>query len=184
MIKPLKPKKCRWCKELFQPANSMQVVCDYKCGIKLAESKRIAKESQVLRVAHNEAKKRIKDNDRPYWIKRAQIAFNGWIRARDTGLPCISCDCPDGKGKRNAGHYRPAGVNAALRFEPDNCHGQCERCNTSLSGNLIPYRKALLLKIGLDRLDSLESNNDIKRWTIDELKAIEIEYKAKLKRLR
>lgn len=183
-IKPLKPKKCRWCRDPFQPANSMQIVCDYKCAIKLAESTRVKREVKVKRTAQREAKQRITDSDRPYWIKRAQTAFNAWIRQRDTGLPCISCGVADGKGKRNAGHYRPAGVNTALRFEPDNCHGQCERCNTSLSGNLIPYRKGLLLKIGAERLEWLESNHDIKRWSIDDLKAIEAEYKAKLRELR
>ena len=149
--------------------------------MKLAESERVKKEQKAFKAETAVMKKAIKDKDRAYWQKRAQTAFNAWIRQRDAGLPCISCGCPDGKGKRNAGHYKPAHVNAALRFSEINCHGQCEACNTSLSGNLINYRKGLVLKIGLDAVECLENCHAIQRWTIEEFKNIEIDYKARLR---
>ena len=43
------------------------------------------------------------------------------------------------------------------------------------------YRKTLLVRVGSDVVDWLESNHEIKRWTIPELKEIESHYKAKLK---
>jgi len=162
----------------------MQVVCDYKCAIKLAESTREKREAKAFKAETAVMKKAIKDTDRAHWTKKAQTAFNAYIRARDAGLPCISCGVPDGQGKRNACHYRPAGVNTALRFDPLNVHGGCERCNTYQSGNLVGYRVGLVAKIGEDAVIELESNHDIKRWTIDDLKAIEAEYKAKLRELR
>jgi hypothetical protein len=129
-------------------------------------------------------KRALLDSDRAHWIKKAQSSFNAYIRARDAGLPCISCGCPDGKGKRNAGHYRPAGINTALRFDERNCNGQCERCNTYLSGNIAAYRDGLVKKIGITYTQQLDDNHDIRKWTIPELKEIERTYKAKLKELQ
>ena len=169
----IKPKKCAVCKEAFQQFQTLQRVCGVKCAAELARGKREKKEREITK----EKKRLIRETDRSHWIKKAQIVFNAWIRERDKGLPCISCGVPDGQGKRNAGHYRPAGLHTALRFEPKNCHGQCERCNTSLSGNLIEYRKGLIKKIGIDAVESLETNYEKKRWTIEELKEICQKYK-------
>ncbi len=171
----LKPKKCAVCKEAYQPHQTLQRVCSPKCGLAFAVERREKKEKKQTR----EMKRVLRETDRSYWIKKAQISFNAWIRERDAGLPCISCGTPDGKGKRNAGHYRPAGLHTALRFDPLNVHGQCERCNTSLSGNLIEYRKGLVVKIGADAVEKLETNYEKKRWTIEELKNICQQYKSK-----
>ncbi len=48
----------------------------------------------------------------------------------------------------NAGHYFAKEFYKSVRFDVDNIHGQCVRCNKYLSGNLIPYRENLLIKIG------------------------------------
>ncbi len=169
----IKPKKCAVCKEAFQPFQTLQKVCSVSCSVDFANGNREKKERAITK----EKNRLLKETDRAHWIKKAQIVFNAWIRERDKGFPCISCGIADGVGKRNAGHYRPAGLHTALRFEPKNCHGQCERCNTSLSGNLIEYRKGLLKKIGIDEVEKLETNYDKKRWTILELKEICQKYK-------
>jgi hypothetical protein len=84
---------------------------------------------------------------------KAQTAFNAWIRKRDEGQSCISC----GTGSPNqAGHFYSAGHYSALRFNEDNCHFQCVRCNYFLSGNLNQYRINLEKKIGKDRLQALD----------------------------
>lgn len=179
-MKQLKDKKCRWCEQLFIPATSLQIVCTPQCALSYSRKKK-----EIDRLKETRAmRKATKDKDRQYWIKKAQAAFNAYIRARDTGLPCISCGCPDGKGKRNAGHYRPAGINTALRFHEQNCNGQCERCNTSLSGNVLMYRDGLIRKIGAEAVEWLDNNHETKRWEISELKNIEATYKAKLKAMQ
>ena len=171
--------KCKHCKQPYTRTQPMQIVCGIKCAQMYSETKRqkmYQRETQVM-------KKALLDTDRAHWIKKAQTAFNAYIRARDAGLPCISCGCPDGKGKRNACHYRPAGVNTALRFDERNVHGGCERCNTFQSGNLVGYREGLIKRIGILQVEWLDANHEIKKWSIDELKAIEKEYKQKLKEL-
>ena len=116
------------------------------------------------------------------YIKIAQQVFNKWIRQRDKGLNCISCD-KEAK-KENCGHYYNANNHWSVRFDEDNCHLQCEHCNTFLSGNLIPYRENLIKKIGQERFDILsEKANETRKFTKEEVQEIINEYKKRLKNI-
>lgn len=84
--------------------------------------------------------------------KKAQILFNKFIRTRDSGLTCISC----GASVQQAGHFYSAGKFNALRFNEDNVHGQCIKCNYYEHGNLIKYRAGLIKKIGIERVERLD----------------------------
>lgn len=42
------------------------------------------------------------------------------------------------------------------RWEPDNCHMECRSCNRVSADHLIGYRKNLIAKIGLERVNRLE----------------------------
>lgn len=87
---------------------------------------------------------------------KAAKKFRTWIRKRDEGQSCISCDSQ----ANQAGHYYSAGHYPALEFNPDNVHLQCTRCNMFLSGNLIEYRKRLLSRIGEERIEKLNELAD------------------------
>jgi hypothetical protein len=114
------------------------------------------------------------------WLKLAQMTFNKWIRHRDKGLNCISCDKPPKKA--NAGHYFSQGGHSNVRFHEDNVHLQCEHCNSYLSGNLLNYRIGIEKRIGTARLIVLEViAHETKKWTIQELNEIIETYKKKLK---
>lgn len=123
-------------------------------------------------------------------VKQAQQWFNRFIRMRDDGCHCISCDRPFQlsfyiRGQLfDAGHYRSIGSCPELRFEELNVHLQCVRCNRELSGNAVEYRKRLLLKIGEKNLEWLEGPHEAKHYTIDDLKEITAKYKAKCKQLQ
>lgn len=159
-----KAKKCRECGAIFSPINSLHIVCGMACSLALVKRNR-QRENRAEKLA-------LKKLTRSWWIEKTQTAVNKWVRERDSGLPCVSCGKPEGVGKRNAGHYRPAGVNSALRFDPRNIHGQCETCNTYLSGNLTAYRAGLVVKIGDQAVRELDDNHEIKAWSIPELEAI------------
>ena len=194
-----KKKRCKCCGDYGEAAEGVQTpkgwFIDYSHAImhsidvsrKRSERLRL----KALRVHEQEAKNAAKrDRERKmavkplsYWMKRAQSAFNAWVRARDAGQPCISCGRHH-QGQNHAGHYRPAGSNPELRFEPDNCHLQCAPCNSHLSGNLTAYRPALIAKVGLERVEWLEGPHDPKRYRKEDYRAIEAEYKAKLKELK
>jgi hypothetical protein len=109
-------------------------------------------------------------------VKAAQIVFNKYIRERDKNETCISCgNIPK---KSNAGHFWNANNHWNVRFDEDNVHLQCERCNSFLSGNLIEYRANLITKIGAERFSQLEAKARVTRkFTKDELKEIIKKYK-------
>ena len=175
----LKKKKCKVCKCVFMQERYGQTVCGFKCvlvDLKVKEGKRKLAE----RKEHNKKKKEI-TQDLKWWLKKTQADCNAFIRERDRNDGCISCGT-----KANvqycAGHYRPQGVNSALRFSPLNIHKQCNRnCNMAKSGNLTAYRPRLIEKIGLDMVEWLENNHEIKRWTIEECKELRKSFKQLLK---
>ncbi len=88
----------------------------------------------------------------PQLKKLAEKHFNKFIRLRDQDKPCASC------GRYTtlqAGHFYSGGHYSALKFDEDNVHGQCVRCNMHLHGNLIEYEKGLRRRIGNDKVEML-----------------------------
>lgn len=51
------------------------------------------------------------------------------------------------------------------------------------SGNVVEYRINLVKRIGVERVEALENNNEPHKWTVDEAKEIIKTYKAKIKEL-
>lgn len=194
-----KKKRCKRCGEYHEAESGVQLPAGFFCskehaiehGLEASRKRTERLLAKAVRAQAVEAKNAAKrDRERmmevkplSYWMKRAQSAFNAWVRARDAGQPCISCGRIH-QGQNHAGHYRPAGSNPELRFEPDNCHLQCAPCNSHLSGNLTAYRPALIAKIGLERVEWLEGAHEPKRYRKEDYQAIEAEYKAKLKELQ
>lgn len=102
------------------------------------------------------------------WLEdKLQELVNAKVRKRDSCngyFICISCDELKPINQMNAGHYfrKEAKQYKAVKFDLDNIHGQCVRCNKYLSANLIPYRANLLIKIGEHRLRQLEEKAALK----------------------
>jgi len=180
-----KLKKCRVCREAFLPRTSLQVLCgNYECAClyaHAAKTKREVLERTKERKVIREAKQKLKT--RQQWLKEAQIEFNRYIRARDSAEPCISCGNYH-NGQYHAGHFRSIGSAPELRFEESNVHKQCSPCNNYKSGNLLEYRKRLILKIGAENVEWLEGKHEPKKYTIDDLKELKIYYKNKLKEIQ
>lgn len=120
----------------------------------------------------------------PVLLKKTQAQFNLYIRLRDKDKPCVSCGSPK---IEQASHFYSVGMHSALRFNEDNCHASCLRCNYFLSGNLIPYRAELLRRIGPERLMLLESTatrSRIHKWTAFELEQLLTTFRNKIKELK
>lgn len=175
-----KGRKCKVCRKKFEQRNSLQKVCSIKCAIVLTNRHKSAKAKQQKR---NERLKRDALRPRSWYVKKAQEAFNKFVRVRDELDPCISCQRKH-SGQYHAGHYMSTGARAELRFHPCNNHKQCSACNNHLSGNLVLYRRNLLDKVGPDIVEYLETFNNPQRWTVDELKDIATHYKEELKHLK
>ena len=167
-------KRCKHCKEKFEQLHWNQKYC----------FKEECKQVWFAQAWKKEKAKRKKEMETlPEALERTQKVFNEFIRLRDHGQLCISCKhIPK---KKNAGHFFSAFGHSNIRFDELNVHLQCEPCNTNLSGNLIPYRKHLIEKIGLEAFEDLESRAyQIKKWTRNELSTIEREYKEKIKLIK
>jgi len=177
----VKKHNCRVCGDKFTKRSSIQLVCSPKCGIALHRQKEAKKLDKIRSVKHKALKKKVRDNDKSFWKRKAQESFNRYIRMRDEGQDCISCQKPP--KKKNAGHYRSVGAHPELRYEELNVHLQCEHCNSFRSGDPINYRKGLIKKIGLEKLEWLEGPHDPKRYTVEDYKAIHQTYREKLKEL-
>jgi len=176
MERKLKFKKCKACGDEFQVFRSMQKVCSGKCGIELDRQKK----AKAADKEHRQAKKRLRDEDRSFQIKKTQALFNKYIRVRDRNRPCISC-ARHHSGQYHAGHYRTVGANPELRFNEDNCHKQCSACNNHLSGNIVNYRINLIHKISAEGVEELEGPHEPKKYTIEQLKELQKHYSELIK---
>lgn len=172
----MKPKRCRTCRAEFAPRNQFQTACSIPCALAQAQEK--ARKRQRKETA--EARKRLMT--RRDWLKRAQVAFNAYIRARDRNQPCICCGQPltlDAVGGGyDCGHYRSVGSAPHLRFNPENAHAQRKQCNRYGAGRAVDYRLGLIARIGLERVEALEADQSPRKYSVDDLQALERHYKA------
>ena len=167
--------RCRNCKEKFEPIRFNQKYCLNEECIRVFVEEAKAKTWKKTKAKMKADLMTLQD-----YLKLAQITFNKYIRLRDKGNVCISCQKPP--KKENAGHFWNANNHWNVRFNEDNVHLQCEHCNTFLSGNLINYRENLLKKIGAEQFNILEVEaKKTRKFTKEELKEIINTYKQKIK---
>ena len=169
--------RCKNCKEKFEPRRFNQKYClnDECLRVFVAETKE--KQWKQTKTRMKAELETVQD-----LVKAAQLVFNKYIRERDKDELCISCK--QKPKKVNAGHFWNANNHWNVRFDEDNVHVQCERCNSYLSGNLLEYRTNLCLKIGAERFNQLEARARVTRkFTKDELKELIKKYKEKYKQL-
>lgn len=185
MIATVPVRACTVCKKLFERRSTLHIVCSYPCTVKLNASKaRLAKLAVALDKRQTRAQLEAL-KPRAKWLSEAQASFNAFIRARDARQPCISCNKPaDAPGYWDAGHYLTVGARPELRFNEDNCHRQCVKCNQHLHGNLVLYRMGLIQRRGLATVSSLEGPHSIAKWSIDDLKGIRNTYRAMTRQLQ
>lgn len=172
-------KKCKVCAIPFTPVRPMQKVCSPVCAMKHARE-------VVAKADRKETKLKLDAmQTKPQLVKKAQTAFNAFIRARDKGKTCISCDTPLGNepNSYDAGHFRSVGSAPHMRYVEDQVHGQCKKCNRYLAGNVVEYRKRLIERIGLQRLEQIENDNVLRKYTKEALIEIARYYREEARRL-
>lgn len=186
-----KPKKCRvaTCRASFVPQRLGQAVCSPKCALATVEVQKAKEKKSLAQAGRRDIKVRKEAlKSRGDHMREAQQAFNAYIRARDqaAGHLCISSGKPlDWSGNAvDAGHYRSVGSAPHLRFDERNCHAQSKQDNRFLSGNAVDYRIGLIARIGQEAVDALEADQSVRKYTVDEIKAIKAEYRAKTRELK
>ena len=120
-----KQKTCKKCGEQFEPIRPFQKCCTYICAIEYAKAE--------LEQNQNKEKcktlKAFNGNDKNVLKRKAIQVFNAYIRARDKDKPCVSCGVIVKENMAHASHFKPANTYSYLRFDEDNVHKSCSKCN-------------------------------------------------------
>jgi len=198
-----KQRKCKDCKEWFQPFKFAQPRC-YTCALVKGKADAIKRaEHEKKRIEAYKKKAHLKAKEKLLTVKelkpKAQRVFNEFIRLRDKDLRCISCDADDvylyNSGLTqlwDAGHYLSRGARPWLAFNELNVHKQCKICNGGFIGHNVKtetvtaqYRVNLIKKIGLGKVEELENTHDPKiKLTPDDYRAIIAMYRNKIRQLK
>jgi hypothetical protein len=141
-----KPCYVKW---LFNTDKGKEHLNKIKLKVKTEKNKKVA---AIYTKERRPAKKLEEMSMRELKIVTQKVC-NAYIRQRDEinyGM-CISSE----NKIDDAGHFFSIGSNEALRFSPQNIHGQNRRDNTYLSGNLREYEIGLKLRYGQPYVDDL-----------------------------
>ena len=170
-------KKCKNCKESFNPLHFNQKYCFKKeCTNVWIESE---KEKQWKKKKAKIKQELMTKSD---YVKILQQLVNKYVRERD-GNFCISCN-KKVSGKIDAGHMFSVGNYPSVRFDLRNINSQCIKCNQYNGGSLLEYRENLIKKIGLKDFEDLEFKaHQNRQYTINEIKDLIQHYKGLLKNI-
>lgn len=204
--KPAKPKKCRnpACSEKFTAQRLGQAVCSPKCGLAIKHvNQEKARKSldQVGRADFQVRKAALKS--RADHLKDSEKAVRDYRRTYELsiGSGCISCGDTQESilraqgwktgGAFDAGHFLGKGARPELRLVPTNIWLQCKSCNAGSSkfarkGETVSqaFRAGLIDRIGLVAVEALEADHHPRKYTVEELKAITVEYRAMTRELK
>lgn len=185
-----RPRRCKVCREPFTKVRSIQPTCDkFACNVVYAEQVAAkAKAKRVRETKQRDAARKRELRPRKWWAAKAKKSLHAYIRARDEGKCCISCDVillRRGRvgGDYDAGHFRSVGSAKHLEFEENNIHGQCKHCNDYLAGNPVGYERGLIARYGVAYVEALKADQRPRRLTITDYQGIEAIYDAELKAL-
>jgi len=187
--KPPKLKSCKVCRQKFQPRTPLQVACGWECA--QVHGQKVTAQQKAKQQRQERAQDKAKLDSMktiPKLKAELQTVFNLYIRLRDAGKPCICC----GKfataaalakpgGAYDSCHYRSRGSADHLRYNEDNVHLGLKDCNTWGHKD---YRGGLIARIGLERVEALESDQALVKWTHDWLRSTKALYQARVRELK
>ena len=182
-----KPRKCKapGCNNKFTPFNTLERWCSPKCGAEIAFARmEKIKSEKIKKVCQPYTKRRGKPNNSiGHQLGLTQKVFNTWIRWRDRHRPCVSSGATKAQ-QWDAGHYIAVGSakgGSLLRFDEDNVHKQTSEQNQHKGGAMTEYRPELIRRVGIETVERLESTYGVKKWTIEEVRAIRAKYRKRLR---
>ena len=200
-------KRCPECRVMFTPSRSSQAVCgEIECAIAHGKSEkgRAIAGKALAEVGRREIKvRKEKLKTRADHLKDAEKAVRDYRRTYELsiGSGCISCGESQESilaaqgwktgGAFDAGHFMGKGARPELRLVPTNIWLQCKSCNAGSSkfarkGETVSqgFRTGLIARIGLEAVEALEADHAPRKETIDQLKAITADYRAKTRELK
>lgn len=121
----------------------------------------------------------------PYLTTAAVNACHNYIKARDKGKLCASCDA-QWSSDFDAGHFMSGAKFPRMKFDEFNIHAQCIQCNRYKEGNVEQYRIKLTERMGaeyvaaLDEKARLDKMQGVHKWERSDLIRIRKYFTAKL----
>ena len=124
--------------------------------------------------------------DRKRLVRELDAIFSRYIRLKDSFMGeavCVTCGKKADWAAMQNGHFYSRG-RFSTRWDEDNCHVQCMRCNVILHGNYIAYTKFMIDRYGREFVDELERKSlTTQRLTRPEMEELIQYYKARVKQL-
>jgi len=182
-MKEIKKKKCKICPAEFIAYKSTQVVCSPRCALEYSKKKA---QDKILKDWNIEKQKRKQEMMTiPEMIAIAEREVNEYIRMRDVGKSCVSCETILSKSvKFDAGHFYSTHY-SVLRFYYSNINGQCVHCNQHKHSNPHEYRRLILNRISPEELERLDNTaHQSIKWTREMLNEIILDAKNRKKEMR
>lgn len=198
ILKKLPRRKCKVCNDWFHPVYSNIVWCCPEHGaiyaLELRARERVkaeAKKNKIRLEKEKDDRRRLRERrvalkTKSQWRKEAQDAFNRYVRLRDAGKPCISCDrIPTQKfgGTMDCGHYRTRGAASHLAFNLHNTAAQCVYCNRDRAGAQKSFEQGLIKRIGPEAVEALNDDNSPRSFDIPYLQRIKSIFTRKARAL-
>ncbi|MBM6442379.1 recombination protein NinG [Pseudomonas sp. MIL9] len=200
-------KRCPSCRVMFTPSRAAQAVCgEIECAIAHGKSEKgqEAARKALADIYRRDIKVRKEAlKSRADHLKDAEKAVRDYRRTYELsiGSGCISCGGSQESilaaqgwktgGAFDAGHFLGKGARPELRLIPTNIWLQCKACNSgsymhARKGYTVSqgFRNGLIARIGLEAVEALEADHEPRKYTVDELKAITAEYRAKTRELK
>lgn len=171
--------KAKGCRVRFVKLSMNHRACSVECArIVVAQDKedKARQETRLHRAKLADSK------PLSHWLKLTEAVVNAYVRQRDEGQPCISCGTWE-TAAWQAGHCLSVGAHPELRFDLDNIHRQCLRCNVHLSGNQAEYIRRLPEKIGVERVNRLLGPHPAAHYTREGLAQLRAEVRRMAKEL-
>jgi|SRR5450830_287233 len=201
-----RPKTCKNpdCRASFVPQRLGQAVCSPKCGLAIKDVHQEKARKSLDQVGRADIKVRKEAlKSRGDHLKDAEKAVRDYRRTYELsiGSGCISCGESQESilaaqgwkvgGAFDGGHFMGKGARPELRLEPTNIWLQCKACNSgsymhARKGYTVSqgFRAGLVVRIGLEAVEALEADHTPRKETIEQLKAITAEYRAKTRELK
>ena len=170
----MKLTKCKICKNEFVKTRPLQPTCTrYECMVDYA-NQHLSKSVKEKKKQANKSKKEFNQNDKVYLKELAQKIVNQYARIKDEkerGYVC--CTCGHSSGQMDGGHFLPTSSYSAIRYNTNQIHLQCKKCNRFNGGMPKEYRIFMINRYGLQYVEKLEA-------TKGELRQYSTEYYQKL----
>ena len=116
-------------------------------------------------------------------IDQFDAIFSRYIRMRDSDdkgiVTCPLCWKKLPRKKAQNMHFIKRGV-LKYRFDEDNCHAGCKRCNVMLDWNYIEYTRRMQRKYGIKKVDEMIYDKQPYDISTPELEDMMCRYRGKL----